>query len=581
MKFRTLSIKRKLFLILMVFTLIPACLLSAWIYTKVSGNWREKEYSNQSNELGNILKTTELQLKEYEKVIYRFYQNEDCARRLRTAREERSLLDYVEITKYFRDIVSDNEKIASTYFFAKDGENFRQDATTTERYMSMYKENPAWEEQIQLKNGAITWIPTFMITTSRNIYRYLSCGVLVKDLESSAWKPLGILVLNINVSFFDELFELLGQKNDLTTYLITDDAGNIIWSNHETFPATLDLDFFACVQSADKPYSEQRYRDDTYIVTRMRSEYNGWNYISMKSKAEVLKAANWVLLLIAVELILLLLATVLGAYIIQRYMLHPIQKLAAAMNAPENELVRVQLSTNQEDEIGLLYRSFNEMNDRLERFIEKTAVMNKKEKEYQMQVLNAQINPHFIYNTLDTVQWMAMAVPAPDICRLIASFSDILRYSISKKESVVTLEEELSCIRNYLNIYEERYEAKFCSFEIDKRIYPYRTFKMLLQPIVENCIVHGFEQNVNEASLEVRGTLDDDEAVICIEDNGVGISEERISYILSMDSDRVGISNINQRLRLLYGEEYGLQIYSEKGKGTTVMLRFPKTSLSL
>lgn len=104
---------------------------------------------------------------------------------------------------------------------------------------------------------------------------------------------------------------------------------------------------------------------------------------------------------------------------------------------------------------------------------------------------------------------------------------------------------------------------------------------MLLQPIVENCIVHGFEQNVNEASLEVRGTLDDDEAVICIEDNGVGISEERISYILSMDSDRVGISNINQRLRLLYGEEYGLQIYSEKGKGTTVMLRFPKTSLSL
>lgn len=581
MRLRTLSIKRKLFLFLMVFTFIPACLLSVWIYTRVSINWREKEYSSQSNELGNILKTTELQLKDYEKGVYRLYQNEDCARRLRISPANRSLLDYVEITKYFRDLISDNEKIKSTYFFSEKGENFLQDSITSKSYMTMYKEHPEWEENIRQKNGAIVWIPTFRIAGGIKEQRYLSCGVLVKDLESSAWKPLGILVFNIDVSLFDELFEFLGQKNDLTTYLITDNDGNIVWSNHAAYPAVLDNDFFESVQCKDEMYSEQTYRGESYVVTRMKSEYNNWNYISMKRKSEVLKAANWVLLMIAVELVLLFLAMVLGAYTIQHYMLYPIQKLAAAMSVPENELVKVLLTTNQEDEIGQLYRSFNEMNDRLERFIEKTAVMNKKEKEYQMQILNAQINPHFIYNTLDTVQWMAMAIPAPDICRLISSFSDILRYSISKKESIVTLEEELRCIRNYLNIYEERYEAKFCSFEIDERIYPYRTFKMLLQPIVENCIVHGFEQNVDDALLEVRGEMENDEAVIRITDNGIGISKERIAHILSMDSDRVGLSNINQRLRLLYGEEYGLQIYSEKGKGTTVVLHFPKISLSL
>ena len=365
----------------------------------------------------------ELQLQECEKAIFRFYQNEDCLRGLRATPQKRSLPDYVRITEYFRDIISDNEKISSVYFFAENGEIFKQDNTTAESYMTMYGANSAWEDQIRKKDGAVAWIPTFTAASRRSSYRYLSCGVLVKDLESSAWKPLGILILNIDVSFFDELFELLVQKNDMTTYLITDDEGRIVWSNHEAFPEMLDHGFFERVRSSGELYSEQRYRDDTYIVTMMQSEYNGWNYISMRRKAEVQKAARWVILLIAAELVLLLLATVLGACTIQHYMLYPIQKLAAAMNAPGNEFVRVRLSTDQEDEIGRLYRSFNEMNDRLERFINKTALLNKREKEYQMQILNAQINPHFIYNTLDTVQWMAMAIPAPDICRLVSSFS--------------------------------------------------------------------------------------------------------------------------------------------------------------
>lgn len=145
----------------------------------------------------------------------------------------------------------------------------------------------------------------------------------------------------------------------------------------------------------------------------------------------------------------------------------------------------------------------------------------------------------------------------------------------------MTLKDEPRCIRNYMNIYEERYEMSFCRFEIDEKIYPYRTFKMLLQPIVENCIVHGFVQNMEQAMIVVTGEMDGEEAVVRIRDNGTGISKERIVYILSRDSDRVGLSNINQRLKLLYGEEYGLKVVSAKGEGTEVILRFPKESLAL
>ena len=248
---------------------------------------------------------------------------------------------------------------------------------------------------------------------------------------------------------------------------------------------------------------------------------------------------------------------------------------------PEKELVGKSLQIEQEDEIGKLYQSFNEMNARIENYIEKNNEMNKREKEYQIQALNAQINPHFIYNTLDTLQWMAMDIPAPEICRLITSFSDILRYSISKKESIVTLEDEIQCLRNYINIYEERYEMSFSRFDIDERIYPYKTFKMLLQPIVENSITHGFIHDMEGALIEIKGKIDGDEAVIRISDNGAGISQERILYILSKNSDRFGLSNINQRLKLLYGEAYGLKIVSAVGQGTEVIFRFPKSSLEL
>lgn len=581
MSFKALSIKKKLVLVLVLFTLVPAFLLSTWIYRKVSKNWLEKEYSSQSNELGNILKTTELQLKEYENAIYRFYQNEDGIQRLKNVQTGGSPLDYVQITKQLQTIMSENDKVSSVYFFSETGETFLQDLTTPGSYRNLYEKTPSWEEDIRAENGGTRWLSTYLITSRGKAYTYLSCGVLVKDLDSSTWKPLGILVLNIDISFFEELFSLLGLREDNTAYLIADEEGNLIWSNREVFPAVLEKEFFERIQSAGETCGEQEYKDDTYVVTRFYSDFNDWNYISMKNKSEVLKTSNWVLLMIAVEWILLVLAAILGAAVIQHYMIYPIQKLAAAMSVPEDELVKMYLPTSQQDEIGQLYQSFNEMNVRLLQFIEKNAVMNKKEKEYQMQILNAQINPHFIYNTLDTLKWMAMAVPAPDICRLILSFSDILRYSISKKETVVSIREEISCIRNYLNIYEERYEVSFGSFQIDERIYPYRTFKMLLQPIVENCIVHGFKQTMEGARIEVVGELKGEDAVLCIRDNGVGISAERISYILSMDSDRVGLSNINQRLKLLYGEEYGLQIFSEKGKGTAIVLHFPKKSLFL
>lgn len=580
MRFKELSIRKKFLLLLVVFMVIPTCMIFAWLYKSVSDTWIEQEYNNQSNELGTILKTTELQLEDFAQIIYDIYEDQAIVGIMKEPSEDRIPLDYVKMTNYLRGIQSENGYVDSVYLFSNEGEVFFQDSTITGSYEAMYWENPQWEEAIQENNGAVTWLSTYDIQNNTKQKQYFSCGIVVKDL-SSTWEPQGILVLNIDLSIFDELFALLGQQEDQKTYIICDEQGNIIWSNELKAAESLEEDFFQSLQESGEICSEQIYEGTEYVVTNFDSDYNGWHYISMKDKAQVLKSCSWVTQMVAVQILLLLLLSTLGVYMIQRYIIRPIQKMAVVMNMPEKELVGKSLQIEQEDEIGKLYESFNEMNARIKNYIEKNNEMNKREKEYQMQALNAQINPHFIYNTLDTLQWMAMDIPAPEICRLISSFSDILRYSISKKESIVTLEDEIKCLRNYINIYEERYEMAFSRFQIDERIYPYKTFKMLLQPIVENAIIHGFSHDMEEALIEIKGEIDGEEALIRICDNGAGISQERILYILSKDSDRIGLSNINQRLKLLYGEAYGLKIVSTVGQGTEVILRFPKMSLEL
>ena len=581
MRLRELSIKKKFILVLIIFMFVPTLVLSGWMYRKVSESWIQNEYRSQSNELGGILRTTELQLKKYEELAYSLYGYDHIIEMMKKDTNKRIPLDYVKTTNSLRSILNEENYINSVYLFSDKGEVFFQDAQTSGSYEKLYRENPNWENKIKEANGKLIWLPTFSIQKNKKELQLFSCGMVVKNLTSSVWEPQGVFVINISPELFDTLFRLLGQEDEGKTYLITDDEGIVIWSNKLTLGDSLDKIFFQSIMDSQEADSEQDYEEERYVVTKFQSEYNGWNYISMRKKSEVLKTGRWVFTSIVVQIVFILFFSIAGAVILQRNIVQPIQKMVVAMNVPEKELVGVRLSIDQEDEIGKLYQSFNEMNAKIENFIEKNKEMNVREKEYQIQALNAQINPHFIYNTLDTLHWMALDIPSPEMSNLITSFSDLLRYSISKKESVVTLEEEIQCIRNYIHIYEERYEMTFGSFQIDERVYPYKTFKMLLQPIVENCIIHGFSQNMDDAVVEVIGRMDGEEAVLYIRDNGVGISEERITYILSKDSDRVGLSNINQRLKLLYGDDYGLKILSEKGRGTEVILRFPKESVML
>ena len=198
----------------------------------------------------------------------------------------------------------------------------------------------------------------------------------------------------------------------------------------------------------------------------------------------------------------------------------------------------------------------------------------------ELKALQAQINPHFLYNTLDSIAWMCEQGRSGDAVKMIHALARLFRISISRGHELIPIAKEIEHAENYLEIQKYRYKNQFTySFDVDPGCLDYYCNKITLQPIIENAIMHGLDLMVDEGRIQVCVSQDGDDIVFRVRDNGVGMSAEQVRAILEEDAqDRtgIGIKNVNDRLRIYFGGQYGLHITSELDVGTTVELRMPK-----
>lgn len=201
-----------------------------------------------------------------------------------------------------------------------------------------------------------------------------------------------------------------------------------------------------------------------------------------------------------------------------------------------------------------------------------------------MNVLQAQIKPHFMYNTLDTIRWMAEEHNEEDIIEIIEAFTNLLRISLSKGKEIISVNEELSHIKSYLTIQKIRYEDKLdYEIQVDDNMLEYKLIKLILQPLVENAIYHGIKEKRGSGRILIKGEIKENTLIFAISDNGKGMEEEllnKINYMLRNGNEKkneigYGIFNVNERIKIIYGDEYGLQYESIYGEGTTVLLKHP------
>lgn len=290
--------------------------------------------------------------------------------------------------------------------------------------------------------------------------------------------------------------------------------------------------------------------------------------------------ADWVMrLLYIVSALTILICLALCAAVsmrISRQLFEPVRALNAAMGAVEEGKLDTRLEVRSTDELGQLAGRFNRMVERLRAHLEESVRRRQELSDAQIRMMQAQLNPHFLYNTLDTVKWMGKINKVPEVATVAADLADILRSSISGGE-FVTLGEELTTLDRYVEIQSIRFPGKFALVkDVEDLALDVLVPKLMLQPIVENSIIHGFADS--GGSIVVTARLSDEELIITVRDDGCGMSEDSLRRFREGGADggrHLGLRNVDAILRLHYGPEHGLRFLPAEGRGTCVMIDLP------
>ncbi len=263
----------------------------------------------------------------------------------------------------------------------------------------------------------------------------------------------------------------------------------------------------------------------------------------------------------------------------------PVKELIDAMKHFEKDTDNFSFNEKDEkvSEIKILSDSFGHMSVRIKELMEKVRREETELRKTELKALQAQINPHFLYNTLDSIQWMCERGETDNASKMVGALAKLFRISISRGHELITIKDEINHVKNYLVIQSFRYREQFSySFEVDEKLETFLCNKITLQPLVENAIYHGIDRLVDEGEIKItvkEAEDDQNDILMIVEDNGVGMSEEQCRKILCKersDSSGIGVKNVNDRLKIYFGEKYGLTVKSELDVGTVMTARIPK-----
>ena len=376
---------------------------------------------------------------------------------------------------------------------------------------------------------------------------------------------------------YDKIFQpLTNILNEENGGLVADQNGTVLYNRTNLEGLKPD--------KKDKTASSQKVDtligkiSETCAYTSTESEENNWVFYLYKSQDAISGSVRRLLLeeiplIVACGLIILFLGLSFS-----RIFTRKIEELTRNMDRVNHGSREVTVSSDSEDEVGILINSFHNMMDEINRLIDEVYVNKIALKEYELKALQAQINPHFLYNTLSMMNWMAIRSNQMEISKVTLALSTFYRTALSKGEDVVTVENCIQNMQAYLEIQLTMHDHSFTvDWEIDPEIKNEKMPKLLLQPVVENAIEHGIdekEEGDKKIFLSFKGR--GDEVEITVRDNGMGMEQEKAETLVTYQAKGYGLKNVNDRIRLLYGEKYGIQIFSAPNEGTTVIMRFPK-----
>lgn len=426
------------------------------------------------------------------------------------------------------------------------------------------------EDEIYEANGSSLW----GITGEKN-----RICVAKAILDFDTMKPAGYINIVYENSYLSDILANNSSKYSGASYVVNT-HGRIMVANKEGYVG----DNFPVKLSDLRASNTSRY--DMFSSTQAfyfvgNEMPNGWSLVQTVSVKEFNKEMNH-LIVLAAGIVLLVLGISLGfVWYVTSRIAYPAKELMESMKtlAKDNEYPRVKIVSN--DEIGMIGLEYNKMAENIETLIEKVYKMELTQKQAELEFLQMQINPHFLYNALDTISWMALAKGNMDVSEMTIALAELLRATI-KKESFITLREEMNTVKDYLLIQQERFGDKISAeYFVEEDAYSCMVPNFILQPVIENAIIHGLEPKIEKGKVSINISIQDEFLTFLVEDNGVGMDEKEILDLYKKCRENntkqsIGLKNVYRRLLLCYGEASMLKIESKKEQGTRISFLIPR-----
>lgn len=396
-----------------------------------------------------------------------------------------------------------------------------------------------------------------------------------------------VLAINVDINFVSNSFNKI-QTGTLGQLIVLDEKGNLISHSDKSIIGEKSDNYTEIsnkineLKKKNGSFFQKQGSEDGFVIYSISPDTN-WRYITIIPASQIFGQVMQIQKsLIAIILIAVLLVLTI-TFLLSNIFYKPLEKIVSAMQEIENRNLNVRIDDNRGDEYHKVYKGFNNMVAELNLLLKDLTNEKILKKEAEIKLLQAQINPHFLYNTLESIYSIAKIKKVEEISEMASALSKFFRISLSGGKDSVTLKDAIELALNYLTIQNIRFNGKIdYNIEIPRELMECIVPKLILQPIVENSIYHGLEKKKGEGMLAISAQAVNSDMLITVKDNGIGISENDLLELKRSiendsfeDSKNFALKNINRQIKLKYGQDYGINIDSVEGEGTCVNVKLP------
>jgi two-component system, sensor histidine kinase YesM len=580
----SLPYRAKLILVFSLLILLTAMILGTVTYYQFSKSSQERTEKYQIQLADQINQNLNRYLKEMQIISLSPLYDQEILDILKSHREQREDTSFppaaerVPMWRYISSLIHMRNEIRGIHIMANDGTIFSNlDSNTV--LLKVFETDNEWIKQIRKADGE--WVllplhrPNYYLDKNTSVF---SVARLIRD--TSTYEPLGIIKIDLKQELIKDIVSNPDEKSQI---FILDENNQFIYPNKEE--KMIESSFLTDIENIKvRNYTSIPINGTDYMMVYKQSSYSGVKTIMLTPRQSVFSEVNHLRKVMFLIVFIGILISFLLGFLLSKPLVGSIHKLREAMVKVEKGNFAERVTINSNDELGELGKGFNHMINEIERLVTEVYKTSLREKEAEIRALQSQMNPHFLYNTLESINMLAITKGNFEISDMVASLGKLLRYTIDNSAKIVTLKDELSFIRSYVAIQRVRIgEQLRYHEEVERTLQDVLIPKLVLQPLVENAIVHG---NLNEGgNIWLKAHVEKQLLKILIRDNGQGITQEQLIKLKKLIENHhatssekhngIALTNIHERLQLLYGKEYGITIDGEEQMGFSVTLILP------